>query len=71
MNRLGFVEFWKIIPVFAQEKEFVIKLCKIYNWVNRSVQATASLGVARKATEEIKKNKKSVEEKFFLRFYSV
>ena len=41
VNRLGFVEFLKIIPVFAQEKEFVIKLCKILNWVNSSVQATA------------------------------
>ena len=56
MNRLSFVEFWKIIPVFAQEKEFVIKLLKILNWVNSSVQATASLGVARKASEGIKKN---------------
>ena len=56
MNRL--VEFWKIIPVFAQEKEFVIKVCKILNWVNSSVQATASLGVARNATEGIKKTKK-------------
>ena len=55
MDRLGFVEFWKIIPVFAQEKEFVIKLLKILNWVNSSVQATATLGVARKATEGIKK----------------
>ena len=51
MNRLGFVEFWKIISVFAQEKEFVIKLLKILNWVNSSVQAIASLGVARKATK--------------------
>ena len=42
MNRLGFVEFWKIIQVFfAQEKEFVIKLLKFLNWVNSSVQATA------------------------------
>ena len=56
MNRLGFMEFWKNIPVFAQEKEFVIKLCKILNWVNSSVQAT-SLGVARKAIEGIKKKK--------------
>ena len=94
MNKLSFVEFWKIIPVFAQEKEFVIKLLKFSNWVNSSVQATASLGIARKATEEIKKKKKKkiyiyiyiyiyisvcvcvcararVEEKFFLRFYSV
>ena len=55
MNRLGFVEFWKIIPIFAQEKEFVIKLLKILNWVNSSVQATASLELARKATEGIKK----------------
>ena len=49
MNRWGFVEFWKIIPIFAQEKEFVIKLLKFLNLVNSSVQATASLGVARKA----------------------
>ena len=55
MNSLGFLEFWKIIPVFAQEKEFVIKLSKILNWVNSSVQVTASLRVARKATEGIKK----------------
>ena len=70
MNILGFVEFWKIIPVFPQEKEFVIKLLKVLNWVNSSVQAIASLGVARKATEGIKK--KCVEDIFFfLRFYSV
>ena len=25
-NRIGFVEFWKIIPDFAQEKGIVIKL---------------------------------------------
>ena len=56
MDKLGFVQFCKIIPVFAQEKEFVIKLMKILNWVNSSVQATASLRVARKATEGIKEN---------------
>ena len=55
MNILGFVKFWKIIPVFAQEKEFVIKLLKILNWINSSVQATASLEVTRKVTEGIKK----------------
>ena len=65
MNRLGFVEFWKIIPVFSQEKEFVIKLCKILNWVNSSVEATATLGVARKATEGIKKTKKVLRRTFF------
>ena len=58
MNRLDFVEFWKIIPVFTQEKEFVIKLLKILNWVNSNVQATASLGVARKATGGFRKGKK-------------
>ena len=61
--------FWKIIPVFAQEKEFVMKLLKILNWVNNSVQATASLGVVGEATRGIKK--KNVEEKKILRFYSV
>ena len=55
MNILSFVEFWKIILVFAQEKEFVIKHLKVLNWVNSSVQATSSLGVARKAIEGIKK----------------
>ena len=40
-----------------EKKEFVIKLFKILNWVNRSVQATASLGVERKATEGIKKTR--------------
>ena len=67
MNKLGFVEFWKIIQVFfffAQEKEFVIKLLKIWNRVNGNVQATASLGVARKATEGIKK-KNVLREIFF------
>ena len=24
MNKLGFVEFWKIIPVFAQRKELIL-----------------------------------------------
>ena len=46
-NRLGFVEFWKIIPVFAQGKELYL------NSRNLEVgkeQCTASLGVAGKAT---------------------
>ena len=56
-----FVNSWKIFPVFAQEKEFVIKLLKILKWLNCSVQATASLGVARRLLEM---KKKSVEENF-------
>ena len=56
-----FVKSWKIFLVFAQEKEFVIKLMKILKWVNCSVQATASLGVERRLLE---KKKKCVEENF-------
>ena len=63
MNRICFVKFWKIVPVFAKEKEFVIKLLKILNWVNCSVQVTTSLGVAGRLLEELKK--KCVEENFF------
>ena len=68
MNRLSFVEFWKIIQVFlffAQKKEFVIKLLKFLNWVNNSVKLL-HFRSSKEATEEIKK--KCVEE-FFLRFY--
>ena len=56
-----FVKSWKNFLVFAQEKEFVIKLMKILKWVNCSVQATASLGVERRLLE---KKKKCVEENF-------
>ena len=37
----GFVKFWKFVPVFAQEKEFVIKLLKFLKCMTCSVQATA------------------------------
>ena len=55
-----FVKFWKIIPVFAQEEEFLIKLLKFLKWVNCSVQATASLRVAKRLLEM--KKKMSVED---------
>ena len=55
MKQIVFVKFWKIIPVFAQEKEFVIKLLKFLKWVNCSVQATASLRVPRRLLEREKK----------------
>ena len=54
-KQIMFVKSWKNFPVFAQEKEFVIKLLKILKWVNCSVQATASLGVARRLLEMEKK----------------
>ena len=50
------MEFWKIIPVFAQEKEFVIKLLKILNWVNSSCSSYYVFGSSREATGRIKKN---------------
>ena len=56
MNIMCFVKFWKRVQVFAQEKEFVIKLLKILNWVNCNVQSTASLEVAGRLLEELKKN---------------
>ena len=59
-----FVKSWKFFPVFAQAKEFVIKLLKILKWVNCNVQATASLGVARRLLEK----KKSVLRKVFWGF---
>ena len=37
----GFVKFRKFVPVFAQEKEFVIKLLKFLKCMTCSVQATA------------------------------
>ena len=50
-----FVKSWKLFLVLGQEKEFVIKLLEILKWVNFSVQATASLEVARKLLEMKKK----------------
>ena len=59
-----FVKSWKNVPIFAQEKEFIIKLLKILKWVNCSVQATASLGIAKRLLEM----KKNVLRKFFWGF---
>ena len=62
-----FVKSWKNVPIFAQEKEFIIKLLKILKWVNCSVQATTSLGIAKRLLEM----KKKCVEKIFLEFYSL
>ena len=67
-KKIVFVKSWKNFSVFAREKEFVIKLLKILKWVNCSVQAIASLGVARRLLEM---KKKSALRKVFLGFYSM
>ena len=59
MKRLGFVEFWRIIPVFAQGKKSSNYILEILKRVKSSVQATASLGVAGKATGSFEKKKKN------------
>ena len=56
MNSMGFVEFWKIIPVFAQGKELQLNSRDLL-WVKSSGLGYCIKGVAGK--------KKLEENKFF------
>ena len=49
-----FCEILENIQIFAQEKEFVIKLLKILKWVNSSGLGYCILGVVRKLLEDLK-----------------
>ena len=58
-NKLGFVKFWKIIPVFAQGKGLNLthKNFELYGW---QCSSYCIYGVAGRLLEKKKKKKKKV-----------